>query len=123
LADRVENANTSAEIMFHFAPGLIVQAVDSPYPGVRMSNGDGQVAWLFSVAADRQKIKFSEGWISESYGTRVPGKIASFKLASNQENKTVILLPDHADVAGRIAKMLLLSRETEVGNFRRWKTS
>jgi hypothetical protein len=107
LADRVQVKQTSGcRLMFHFAPGLELKLVNDPYDGIQLTNPDGKVAWLFSISTRKVSIKIQEGWISESYGVRVPSKIAGIEIPTGQLQKTVILLPGNFDTASRIENII-----------------
>jgi hypothetical protein len=106
LTDTIHSPQSSAELLFHFAPGLTVEPVESPYPGLKLINADGKITWLFSIFPGGGPLELSEGWISESYGSRVRAWVASIKLPSIRDNKTVILLPGDPAISHRITDVL-----------------
>jgi hypothetical protein len=106
LTDVVRNAQPVCELLFHFAPGLNLELVEEPYPGLRMINSKGIMAWIFSISTERAKLKLFDGWISESYGRRVPAWVASIRLESIAEHKTVVLLPGDVAIFRRIENVI-----------------
>jgi hypothetical protein len=106
LTDVVRNAQPVCELLFHFAPGLDFELVEEPYPGLRLINSKGIMAWIFSISTGRAKLKHFEGWISESYGRRVPAWVASIRLESIVEHKTVVLLPGDTAISSRIENVI-----------------
>ena len=106
LTDSIHSPASSAELLFHFAPGLTPELVESPYPGLKLINAEGKITWLFSISPVEGALELSEGWISESYGSRVRTWVASIKLQSIRDYKTVILLPGDRAISDRITNVL-----------------
>ena len=106
LTDVIWNSSSACELLFHFAPGLEPELVDEPYAGIKLINSEGKIAWLFSISTAGVKLQLLQGWISESYGRRVPAWVASVRLESILEHKTIILLPGEAAISRRIEDAL-----------------
>jgi uncharacterized heparinase superfamily protein len=107
LTDQVEGKPPPlCQVMFHFAPGLEFKTVKDPYNGLQITNQDGKVAWLFSISTGKVSTNLQEGWISESYGVRVPSKMAVIEIPTGQIQKTVILLPGNFDMVSRIENII-----------------
>jgi hypothetical protein len=106
LRDDVRNSSSTCELLFHFADGLENELVEEPYPGIKLVNSEGKIVWLFSLAKAGIKLQLLDGWISESYGSRVPARVASVRLESLLEHKTIILLPREGSVSRRIEGIL-----------------
>ena len=106
ITDRIEGTALSALLMFHFSPGIELETMAEPYLGLKMRHADGQVAWLISASRGGVEVQISDGWVSESYGTRVPAKVAALQLDSNRYHTSAILLPDTRDISGRIKSVL-----------------
>ena len=106
LTDEVLNSPSTCELLFHFAPGLKHELVEDPYPGLKLVNPEGKVLWLFSLSRAGIEIRLFEGWISESYGSRVPAWVASLKLESILEHKTLLLLPGEESISHRVENLL-----------------
>lgn len=106
LTDSIHSPASSAELLFHFAPGLTPELVESPYPGLKLINAEGKITWLFSISPVEGALELSEGWISESYGSRVRTWVASIKLQSIRDHKIVILLPGDTAISDRITNVL-----------------
>ncbi len=106
LTDSIHSPQSSAELLFHFASGLEPELVESPYPGIKLINAEGKITWLFSVFPVGGTLELREGWISESYGSRIRAWVASIKLQSIRDHKTVILLPGDTAISRRITNVL-----------------
>jgi hypothetical protein len=106
LTDDIRNSSSTCELLFHFAPGLGPELVEDPYPGIKLMNSEGKIVWLFSLSRVGIKLQLLEGWISESYGSRVPAWLASLRLESLLEHKTLLLLPGEGSVSRRIESIL-----------------
>jgi hypothetical protein len=106
LTDVVHNPISTCELLFHFAPGLQPELVEKPYSGVKLINGAGKIAWLFSASLAGVKIQLQKGWIAEGYGKRVPAWVVSIKLESVEKHCSIFLLPGEADISRRIANVI-----------------
>lgn len=106
LADQVRNSSSTCELLFHFAPGLETELVEDPYPGIKLVNSDGKIVWLFSLSGAGIKLQLLDGWISESYGSRVPARVASLRLESLLDHKTLLLFPGEGSLSQRIESLL-----------------
>jgi hypothetical protein len=106
IRDHVSKTRKKCRLMFHFSPNIKIESVAEPYRGIKMINPVGQTAWLFSVSTGRANIQLTNGWISESYGSRFSGRVASLDLKPEFLHKTIILLPASAPLIQRIRSVL-----------------
>ena len=63
------------ESCFHVAPGLGVDIVMDPLPGVRFYNSAGQQFFLFILSSTTIIPYIESGWISKGYGTRIEASV------------------------------------------------
>jgi heparinase II/III-like protein len=97
ITDWVSSMSPTCQSVLHFSPGLNIELIEQPILGARLTNSNGEDAWIFSVLPVATKMQLSAGWISESYGVRKPSDIVTFEWPVDKNHKVVILLAGNRD--------------------------
>lgn len=123
IRDQVITAKTPAQLYLHFAPGLAVELIDSPYLGLKLSNATGDVLRIFSLAPEKAILRIQTGWISTSYGRRETAAIAVLEWPTDSEH-TLALIPEkrNTDFMQRLENIIIHSKEARSGDSHLWQT-
>lgn len=102
ITDWVSGVDTKGQRVFHFSPYVKIEDYQGLDTSLKVSNPHGQTVLIHSYSGDILEIRISDGWVSESYGVRKPGKTAWLSIRPEIPYKTIVVFPGNEDVSKRI---------------------
>lgn len=107
IADQVIPEEKNARIHMTFPSGINVREIDSPYPGIQLSNNEEKSFCLYSLQGGKPEI--TQCWVSGSYGVKQESFQAEF-LYSGNPNHLWVLLPENTNDNSENRINVLLSK-------------